>query len=315
MSSGSSGLIAAALAFIEAGNYRLAEQHITTVFATDPIDSEACEAWCKLLTRQKKFAELEAFPEAWIGRDGRNYLAYFNLAGSYIVRKDRKKATVALAQFRERFPILIQVHSALQSMLEANCAKDASDYDSMIALYKSANDHKNVLRLQSQAAYHRSDFSMAVHLGDQSWGDGYTETSFASYMAMLCFRSFRFGKSRHYARLALRAEPGHAVAKELLILSRLVWFPHFLITHALLFALAQVNCRREFVAPVGILGILVAYLLVFTRIGWPSDPLASWIAWSTMMFTVLYCLYTPFIGTIAAFVHRHAPPTIRLTKY
>ena len=265
MSNATSGTIAAARAYAQAGNFKLAEQHLKTVLAANPDDGDACEAWCELLTKQKKFAELETFAKSWIGHDGQSEKAYTYLFGSYVARKDRSNSTAVLERYRELFPEHVLQHFAFQSLLDANCAKEASDYDQTIAVYQSIGDQAQVLRFESQAAFRRSNFAEAIHLGDQSWQAGYRETSFASYMAMICFRSFRFAKSRHYARLALRAEPGHPVATELLVLTRLVWFPPFLLAHALLFLAAQVNCNRLFGAialPSIFLLALLGFLLI-----------------------------------------------------
>jgi tetratricopeptide (TPR) repeat protein len=313
MSDATSGAIAAARAYADAGNFRLAKQHLETVLAADPNDSDACEAWCQLLTKQKKFAELEPFAKSWIGRDGQNETAHTYLFGSYVAREDRGNATVVLERFRELFPEQVQQHLAFQRLLDANCGKNASGLDSTIAAFESVGDQAQVLRFQSQAAFRRSNFAQAIRLGDQSWQAGYRETSFASYMAMICFRSFRFGKSRQYARFALRAEPGHPVATELLVLTRFVWFPPFLLAHALLFVPARVNADR-------LLGVIlgnpwVVALSSIILLGLYAGPLNATAVFAVFVPMFAWCAYAPFIGTIAAFAYRNGAPTIRLSGY
>jgi len=309
MSNATLGTIAAARAYASAGNFKLAEQHLKRVLAADPNDADACEVWCQLLTKQKKFAELETFAKFWIGRDGQNERAYTYLFGSYVARKDRNNATAVLERFRELFPERVLQHLAFQSMLDVNCAKEASGYDQAIAAFQSVGDQAQVLRFQSQAAFRRSNFAEAIHLGDQSWQAGYRETSFASYMAMICFRSFRFGKSRQYARLALGAEPGHPVATELLVLTRLVWFPPFLFAHALLFLLARVNCNRLFGA------IALPSIFFFALFGLLFVPVKTEAVLSVVVLMIFYCAYGPIIGKIAAFAYRNGAPTVRLSGY
>jgi tetratricopeptide (TPR) repeat protein len=309
MSGATSGTIAAARAYAGAGNFRLAKQHLKKVLVADPNDHEACEVWCELLTKQKKFAELETFAKSWIGRDGQDETAHTYLFGSYVARRDRDNATAALERFRELFPERVLQQLAFQNMLDVNCAKEASAYDQAIAAFQSAGDQAQVLRFQSQAAFRRSNFSEAIHLGDQSWQAGYRATSFASYMAMICFRSFRFGKSRQYARLALGTEPGHPVATELLILTRLVWFPPFLIAHALLFALAQINCNRLFCA------IALPSFLLFALFGLLFVPVKAEAVSSVVVLMIFYCAYGPLIGKIAAFAYRNGAPSVRLSGY
>ena len=159
-------------------------------------------------------------------------------------------------------------HLVMQGLIDANCPKDASSYDAAIAIAEAlrARIRTPHLSLQSHvlcsiAAISPRPSVSAIRRGRQAA----REPSFASFMAMICFRSFRFAKSRHYARLALRAEPGHPVATELLVLTRLVWFPPFLLAHALLFLAAQVNCNRLFGAialPSIFLLALLAFLLI-----------------------------------------------------
>jgi len=313
-----SGSVAAARAFSAAGNFKLAAQHLNQVLAADPDNSEACEAWCDMLAKQKKFTDLEKFARAWIGRDGRNDMAHFNLFGSYVARQDRKNAAAALERHRELFPEMALRHRVMQGLIDANCPKDASSYDTAIALAEAAGSNQDALRLQSQAAFRRSSFTEAVRLGDQAWQAGYTQTSFASYMAMICFRSFRLAKSRHYARLALRAEPGHAVASELLVLTLLVCFPPFLLAHAGLLLLAQFNCTREFGAKVGSSAVLGAGLFVAALLALSSvqvSPVAITAILANVAFMVLYCAYAPYIGSIARFAHRGGASTIRLSNY
>ncbi|GLH76816.1 hypothetical protein SSBR45G_17240 [Bradyrhizobium sp. SSBR45G] len=308
MSNAKSGTIAAARAYASAGNFRLAEQHLKSALSADPHDGEACEAWCELLTKQKKFAELEMFARSWIGRDGQSDGAYTYLFGSYVARADRSNATAVLARFRELFPAHVAQYRAFQSMLEVNCGNEASGYDQAITAFQSIGDRAQVLRFQSQAAFRRSDFAEAIRLGDQAWQAGYTDTSFASYMAMICFRSFRFGTARHYARLALRAEPGHPVATELLVLMRLVWFPPFLLAHALLFLWAQVERSRAF-------GAMALPFVLFAVFGLLSVPAREEIVWAVFALVMLYSSYAPFIGEIAALANRVRAPTIRLSGY
>lgn len=137
-------------------------------------------------------------------------------------------------------------------------------------------------------------------------------------MAMICFRSFRLARSRHYARLALRAEPGHAVASELLVLTLLVCFPPFLLAHAGLLLLARFNCRREFGAKAGSVavlgvGLLVAAVLALFSV--PVSPLAITAIVASVAFAVLYCAYVPHIGSIAKFAYRGGASTMRLSNY
>jgi tetratricopeptide (TPR) repeat protein len=309
-----SGAIAAARAYAGAGNFRLAERHLKTILATDPDNGDACEVWCQLLTKQKKFAELEPFAKSWIGRDGQNETAYTYLFGSYVARKDRNNAMAVLKRYGELFPEQVLQHIAFQSMVDLNCADEASGYDEAIAAFQSVGDQAQVLRFQSQAAFRRSDFAEAIRLGDQSWQAGYRETSFASYMALICFRSLRFGKSRQYSRFALRAEPGHPVATELLVLTRLVWFPPFLLAHALLFLLTGVSSNRVFGAIAGSPFVVLAgiFLALF---GLLSIPLSATTIFSLFILMICWCFYAPFIGKIAAFAYRNGAPTIRLSGY
>jgi len=313
MSDATSGTIAAARAYAGAGNFKLAEQHLKEVLATDPNNNDACEAWCELLTKQKKWAELETFAKSWIGRDGQNERAYTYLFGSYVAREDRTNATAVLERFRELFPEHVQQHLAFQRLLDANCGENASGLDSTIEAFESAGDQAQVLRFQSQAAFRRSDFAEAIRLGDRSWQAGYRETSFASYMAMICFRSFRFGKSRQYARFALRAEPGHPVATELLVLTRLVWFPPFLLAHALLFVPARVNSDRRLGVIFGNPWVIaLASIILFGSL---AAPLNAATVFAVFVLMFCYCAYAPFIGKIAAFAYRNGAPTIRLSGY
>jgi hypothetical protein len=317
-SAATSGSVAAARAFSAAGNFKLAAQHLNEVLAADPGNSEACEAWCDMLTKQKKFVDLETFASAWIGRDGRNDKAHFYLCGSYVARKDGKNAAAALQRYREISPEMVLQHHAMQGVIDANCATDASSYDTVIAFAEAAGSKQDVLRFQSQAEFQRCNFTAAVRLGDQAWQAGYTKTSFASYMAMICFRSFRLAKSRHYARLALRAEPGHAIASELLVLTRLLWFPPFLLAHTGLLLLSGFNCRREFGAKGGSIAALGASLFVAALLALSSVPVSPVVTTAIMAnfaFMALYCAYAPFIGSIATLARRRDANTIRLSNY
>jgi len=313
VSDATSGTIAAARAYVDAGNFRLAERHLKTALAADPDNRDACEAWSHLLTKKKKFAELEPFAKSWIGRVGQSEPAYTYLFGSYVAREDRKNATAVMERFRELFPEQVQQYLAFQRLLDANCGKEASGLDSTIEAFQSVGDQAQVARFQSQAAFRRSNFAEAIRLGDQSWQAGYRETSFASYMAMICFRSFRFGKSRQYARYALRAEPGHPVATELLVLTRLVWFPPFLLAHALLFVPARVNADR-------LLGVIlgnpwVVALASIILLGLYTGPLNATTVFAVFVPMFFWCAYAPFIGRIAAFAYRNGAPTVRLSGY
>jgi len=313
MSDATSGAIAAARAYADAGNFRLAKQHLETVLAADPNDGDACEVWCQLLTKQKKFDELETFAKSWIGRDGQNETAHTYLFGSYVAREDRNNATAVLERFRGLFPEMVLQQLAFQSMLDVNCAREASGYDQAIAAFQSVGDQAQVLRFESQAAFRRSDFAEAIRLGDKSWQAGYRETSFASYMAMICFRSFRLEKSRQYARFALRAEPGHPVATELLVLTRLVWFPPFLLAHALLFVPARLNSDRRFGVIFGNPWVIaLASLILF---GLLAAPLNAATVFTVFVQMFSWCAYAPFIGKIAALAYRNGAPTVRLSGY
>lgn len=310
-----SGNIAAARAYLAAGNFKLAEQHIKAVLATNPSNNEACDAWCQLLRSRKKFAELEDFAKTWIGRSGRNIIAYSNLFISFVARKDRKNATAVFAQFRELFPNQIPFHAVMESALETNFGEDASSFDAVIKLSQASNDQKNLFRFQSQAAFRRSNFTEAVRLGDKAWQAGYKETSFASYMAMLCFRSFRFAKSRDYARLALLADPSHAVARELLVLTRLVWFPPFLLAHGFLLLCARYESKREIgVAVWGVFMPLTLFLITAPPALLPPSIQKATILSAVILMTI-YSLYFPFIGQFAAFINRRRPPIVRLSDY
>lgn len=109
--------------------------------------------------------------------------------------------------------------------------------------------------------------------------------------SLLHFGLMRFSKCRQSARLTLEVEPNSPIAKELLVLSWLVFFPPFLMAHFLLY---MSNFVRRHLERFGELVVLVA--LAFG--GWALSQIAVSIysVFGELTYTSAILRAGPFVG-------------------
>jgi len=321
------GKIAAAQAFLKAGNTRLALKYVEDAVAESERDPQALEVYCATLLALKRFAEMEKVALDWLARNPMSIGAACNLIGSRVRLGKKKEARAALAALREARPEAEITALHFQNLIESTFGDKAAGFERESALHgDTAFGHK----MASFAAHERYDLSEAIREGEIALKMGEDAASFFSYFATIHYRAFKFAKARDYARMALKKQPGMAIPTELLILTRLVFFPPFFFAHLFVWmwfehqrfqsavrkkplllltgfpALAAKTSGAALIIP-----LLIPFLcFVSERFG--VDPLTSALVFAGCMF--VFSVYSSFIGVIARLAGTERPE-LRVMDY
>jgi tetratricopeptide (TPR) repeat protein len=310
--------IATARAFLSAGNLKLALEQAHLALKRDPRASAALDVYCDILLKLERFDDAEKVAIDWIATHPQQVTPYFIMLNIYADRKDKKMAQALVEHFRVA-SIAPQDFEVFEATFIARFGDKASGYTKLADYFAKAGDKAGEFRLKSYVAIANSNISEAIIESEFARGSGDNSAQTASRLSMLSFRVFRFRKCREYAELALKADPTCAIPQELLILSRLVYFPPFLVAHM---GLAFITWMSRKKSP--ILQFAIAISLMFCVV--PIAFLAS------KMITVIpsligippivsyglffsFAFYAPYIGMIAKYRNQTLRREVKLKDY
>lgn len=314
-----SGKVAAARAFLTAGNTKRALEYLEEALKDDPEDSAALDAYCDTLRNLERFEDVERIARDWLARSPNNGHAHVQLIVTLFSRSNARGARLAMDAFREAVPWDLNSHNYLETIYQARFVDAPKGLDSLAERARRDGDKKTEFRFASYAAAKRNNLDDAIMEGEFARRTGEDSAEHAAYLAMLYFRTFRMGKCRKYAREALTKKPGAPVPTELICLSWLVLFPPFFVAHLCMLIWTKWSSGSFGGFILGLLLAVIAILLVvitynympplMARMGLPYNADASlwlFIAWG---------LYFPLIGAVATLFTQRKPKEIRLSDY
>lgn len=308
--------IAAARAFLEAGNFKLAIKHAEEVLQKDPENSRALEVLGDTLLKTNEHQRLEELSVSWLGRDPSAGPPHMFLFFCYLQRKDQKMARALLDHFSTACPGNKREIDMFEAAFKTKFGKPEEGFDSLARIYAADGDKRSAFKFNSLAALKRQNLSEAITEGEFARRSGDVSAGHLSYLAMLCYRTFRFAKCRAYARQALAADRSLDIPRELIVLSYLVWFPPFLIGHAAMYLLTGAsNGLQRFIAGIG-LWFLGLPALVFSY--YVLNVLLSALHlpnWTNVALVFGYALYMPFIGTLSRLLKGRVKTEVTLGDY
>ena len=312
-----SGNVAAARAFLSAGNTKLALAQLEDILADDPQDAGALDAYCDALREAGRDADALRVARDWIARAPRDQSAHIQLIASLMRGNDGKAARKAIDAYRDVAPWDVDALDWLETTHEARFGNQAKGLRTLSQRFARKGDHKTEFRLASYAAEKRSDLPEAIIEAEYARRTGDDSPELAAYLAMLCFRAFRLSKCRQYARDALQKRPGMPAPTELLYLSWIVFFPPFLVAHLCLYIFDRLRRmsawgRLIWIPVVYMLGLPTATL--FFSLAGILKPIGVGRPAMFVLF-LLFVLYEPFIGLIASLIQSRRPKEIQLTDY
>lgn len=312
-----SGNIAAARAFLSAGNTKLALAQLEDILADDPQDPDALDAYCDTLREAGPDADALRIARDWIARAPQDQRAHIQLIVGLMRSNDRKGTRKAIDAYRDFAPWDVDALDWLETTFEARFGDQAKGLKALAERMARSGDRKNEFRFASYAAEKRSDLPEAIIEAEYARRTGDDSPELAAYLAMLCFRAFRFSKCRKYAREALSKRPGMPAPTELIYLSWLVFFPPFLFAHLCLYVLDRLRRmsgwgRLILVPVVYVAG--VPTMAIFFSLAGALKPIGLGRPAMFVLF-LLFVLYEPFIGLIATLLQSRRPKAIELTDY
>lgn len=229
------GKLAAARAYLSAGNLDLARKHAEAVLRENPGHAEALDVLCAVFTRQNEPDLLERTALDWMARDPAAYGPHFHLMELYINRREAGLARQLIAHYRSQRPGETLHQEFLAAQYEARIENRASGWDRLARAEESRGNTAAALRCRTLAAARRGKVALAIRNGEAARRHGPVNARFLLLLAEIYYRGFRFARCRAAARAALAMQPGLAAPRELIFLSWAVWFPPFLLMHAVNF--------------------------------------------------------------------------------
>lgn len=307
------GDIAAARAFLGAGNTKLALEHAEKALTQNPGFPPALDVYCDILLKLERYKALEAAALDWVGKHPQDARPYTSLLLCYAQRKDRKLARALVDHFKAANP-----HNArdIEFFEAAYQTKFGDVQEGFAQLAKAANaqgDKRSEFTLSAYAALAKANLGEAIKEAEFARRTGEATPENAALLAMLNFRTFRFAKCRMYARMALKDRPQMPIPLELMVLSWAVFLPPFLVAHAMLALLTYINRSTiAFVlvlmmgttASAPILGLVQFLMRPFGLDGWPS-----------LLLLLAWIFYAPCIGVIAGRIYGGKPKDVKLADY
>ncbi len=281
----SAGQIAAARAFLEAGNFKLALDHAEKALQDNVDDPAALDVYCDAQLKLKNFPAVETAAIDWIAKYPQDGRPYVSLLVCYAARKDKTLAASLLGHFRAANP-----HDAegIKLLDAAYALKFGDQTDGLAGLADIARDGGDAIQEKFWAArsfMSDGDFSAAyaaataaLHLGADD-ADAHYSVAFTSY------RTLRLIKAIRHANIAMARNPALAEARELRIWIMAAFFPPFFLALALFRAIMAPGGMMNQIEIALLIG-LPAYAAVSTQrhfgiaVGWPlaASVLAFFIA-------------------------------------
>lgn len=309
------GNIAAAKAFLDAGNPLRAKTELETVLREEPHLDIALDVYCLTLRELNDWEKVEEISRARLGRDPNCVAAYANLLLRFQQARRRRDA----ARLRDDYRAAIKDPEELQ-MLEqvyAICFGDKpAAWQELSKRAAEIGDYQRSFRFSSNAAMLRSDVGTALQDSEFARRTGDASAATLERISFLSFKLMNYGKCRDFARQALRADPTLSLPRELIVLSWLSLFPPFLVACVamrifLLFDKFGTMFYLAMCYTVGpALGMVSLLILSFLA------QLVGVSAWLTVGLAVTYGLYLAFgIGTLARLFGGSGKATIKLDNY
>jgi tetratricopeptide (TPR) repeat protein len=309
------GDIAAARAYLKAGNSNRALELVEQVLKLDPYSNQALEAHCNILFTINAFDKLQSVAASWLSREPGNIVPSFHLLLCHIHRKDKRAARVTIDNFRIATPNPEEV-DLVESIYEAKFGNTTEGFSTLAKSFGEAGDKGVEHQFKSYAALANADIRGAIQQAELGRQAGDCSASTLARLSMLYFRALRFGKSRECARLALKIDPTLPIPRELLILSWVVLFPPFLIGHLAL--TLTTNTRhwtsmfgnRAFFYALGVPVVVLVLVLLDKSLGAIGVPVSK-----LALLSIAFILYSPFIGSVTKLVYGWRKSTVKLNDY
>jgi hypothetical protein len=154
--------IAAARAFLEAGDTRLALQHADEVLRQEPENPHALAVHADTLLKLADFARLETLAVDWIGRAPWAPEPHAYLFACYMKRGDRRMARSLLDHFRSIHPGPSKQRDHFEAAFETRFGTPAAGPDRLAGIYAADGDRRAETRATSLVPAHREGRSVAA---------------------------------------------------------------------------------------------------------------------------------------------------------
>jgi tetratricopeptide (TPR) repeat protein len=307
------GDVAAARAFLEAGNTKLALDHVEKVLTERPDAREALEVYCDILLKLDDLVKLEKVAVDWIGKRPTDPMPYLSLLVCYARRDDKKMASALLEHFKSAFPHNAEDVKLMEALYQTRFGDKQSGYTQLAKSAGERGDKRNEFTYSAYVALAKANLSEAIKEAEYARRTGETTPENAALLAMLNFRIFRFEKCTMYARMALKDRPNMPIPLELTVLSWLVLFPPFFLAHAGLALLTYLGRSGAASA----IALVVAIPLSVPAFGL-TEMIMRQIGlggWPTAILIVAWAFYAPYIGSVAQWLYGGKPKDVELADY
>ena len=310
--------IASARAFLEAGNLQRALTEIEGVLRDDPYKPDALQTYCDILLKLKRLDLLEQAALKWLGHNPSSLLAYSHLLYCFKMSARRNDAEGLWQRFRGVNTDSQELKLAL-ALYDVCFGSKADGWAQVSQEFSSEGKNAEAYAFASRAARAKGDILEAWAQAKLALEAGYRDVHHLEYMSVLCFRLMRFAKCREFARLALRTDPRLAIARELLFLSWLVWFPLFLVAHVLALLRFLLAVQKWVV-----IALVIAPLVVF------AGPALKGLYWtitfpatlvgipgyvSLSLFAIYFGYTHKMLGSVVKFVMPSTRKSVELKDY
>jgi len=307
--------IAAAKAFLDAGNAARAKTEIESVLRDDPHNGMALDVYALVLRERDEWDMVETISKDRLARDPKCTSAYANLLLRYHKANRRRDAKL----LREQYAANVLDPSDIQTLNEVYevCFGDkAAALTSLSDKAAAAGDHRSAFNFASRAKFSRGDLKAALLEAEFARRTGDNSASNLERLSVLSFRLMRLTECRRYARAALKADPLGMFPRELIILSWLSYLPPFLLAGWLLRLMISVS--RVHTAWIMIGSYLLAPVIVVALYS-VVLAISGLLRVSPLAVGALSCLFFIYIwlmlGSVANLFSRHANKEVKLEDY
>jgi hypothetical protein len=311
-----SGQIAAAKAYLKAGNTSAAISQVQEILKSDPSHSGALAVMSEALLKDDRYTELVNLSLRWLELDPKDPNPYAQLMHCYMRLNEKAKCLSTLKDFESTFPHLKDEIEMMSGHVEARFGSAKAGFGKLIKANKQRGNSDNATFFEGMSALADESNFKAYRKFEEIYDNGERNPVVLQMLARLSFFTFRFENTRKFARLTLRQNSQSTVAKELMILSWAVLFPPFFVAHVFLMVLSWLASKsKSHLLPVIVLTLTFTIWMIF-----PLAVLASMASIgvppvATLGFMLGWVCYAPNVGLVSRLMGGGKKPEIALRDY
>lgn len=309
---GNDNKVAAAHAFMDAGNHAAAKKLLAEVLAQDVHHERAFDALTGLMLQTREYSGLVDAAKTFLAHNPESDLGQTGLLLGYLKCSRQSEALAVLTQVKSLATFDVNTVEMLETAYNSKYGDKQAAFQKAASFYENQDDktHQRLLALGDAkaglaiAGLRKAEIAVAA-------GDNSPQAN--ALVAILAYRAIMPWKSIPAALRTLRKKPDDHRTREVLFLSFLLVLPQVFCAQALLLALPLLEGKRigQQQSAITVAGLAV---MAWFFIADPELFGISSVWWFTIP-TTLFVFYQGFLGKTSALIRGNRAPSVALKDY